>query len=323
MSVNQREFLQSAFRWYYFNRQAEIKIPTRFREREFGFRDFDGNMKRHISIAEERELTALIIQTIPRSIYSSSSYYRFPAAPMDQKGWIEGDLIFDLDLKEVNARCKAKHDFWICDDCKLVGRLPPPLTCSRCGSKRISKVEWICDECLGKIKGQTVSLIQMLHDDFGIRHDELSAYFSGNHGYHISVSSTLYSSLSSRERTEIVDYIRLNGFTGSGQRAPSSALAIKVDPSVSMDVHRIFRLPGSLHDKSGLSKKECDEQLSGDPFDSAVALREDPVKIRITYAPQIRLKGQVFGPYKDESKTIPTYAAVYLMLKGLAVVEAT
>jgi len=319
--ATQMGFLQNAFRWYYFNRQAEIKVPARFKEREFGFRDFSGNMKRHISIVDERELNALIIQNVPRSIYSSSSYYRFPAAPMDQKGWIGGDLIFDLDLKEVTSRCKAGHDFWICDDCKQVGRLPAPTACPRCGSKRLSTVEWICEECLGKIKGQTVSLIQMLHDDFGIKHDELTAYFSGNHGYHISVSSALYSGLSSRERTEVVDYIRLNGFTGGGQRASSSALAIKVDPSVSMDVHRIFRLPGSLHDKSGLSKKECDEQLSADPFDVAVALQEDPVRVRIVYAPRIRLKGQDFGPYKDESVTIPTYAAAYFMLKGLAVIE--
>ena len=34
-------------------------------------------------------------------------------------------------------------------------------------------------------------------------------------------------------------------------------MGVKVDPKVTMDIHRIFRLEGSINSKSGLSKIQC------------------------------------------------------------------
>ena len=34
----------------------------------------------------------------------------------------------------------------------------------------------------------------------------------------------------------------------------SENIGVKIDPNVTMDIHRIFRLPGSINSKSGLTK---------------------------------------------------------------------
>ena len=34
-------------------------------------------------------------------------------------------------------------------------------------------------------------------------------------------------------------------------------IGVKIDPQVTMDVHRVFRMAGSLNSKSGLTKMKC------------------------------------------------------------------
>jgi DNA primase small subunit len=95
-------------------------------------------------------------------------------------------------------------------------------------------------------------------------------------------------------------------------------MGVKVDPKVTMDIHRIFRLEGSINSKSGLSKIQCDDLESFDPFTEACLLGDDKVEIMIDCPLQIRLKNKKFGPYKNEIVSLPKYAAVYMLCKGLA-----
>ncbi len=94
-------------------------------------------------------------------------------------------------------------------------------------------------------------------------------------------------------------------------------LGVKIDPKVTMDIHRIFRLEGSINSKSGLSKIQCSNLDSFNPFSEACLLSEDEVQIISNCPASIKLKNKKYGPYNNETVILPKYAAVYLVCKGL------
>ena len=103
----------------------------------------------------------------------------------------------------------------------------------------------------------------------------------------------------------------------------TKALGVNVDPQVTMDVHRIFRMPGSINSKSGLTKVKCNNLESCDPLNDACLLASTEVSIRMkTLSSRLdfKLKGKMFR-IKDNTLKLPLFAAVYLICKGLA--EAT
>lgn len=95
-----------------------------------------------------------------------------------------------------------------------------------------------------------------------------------------------------------------------------SRVSVKVDDAVTIDLHRIFRMPGTLHEKSSLIKKRYRE--GDDPLASAVGLDSIPTKVFVYYAPRFTLKGEVFGPLKSGETVLPAYAAAFLVAKGVA-----
>ncbi len=96
--------------------------------------------------------------------------------------------------------------------------------------------------------------------------------------------------------------------------------AAQIDTVVTSDIHRLIRANGTLHGKTGLLKAEfpLKELDQFDPFTGAVAFKEGTAKVQVSGAPQFRMSGETFGPYKNEQVTIPTAAAVLLILKGRA-----
>jgi DNA primase small subunit len=94
----------------------------------------------------------------------------------------------------------------------------------------------------------------------------------------------------------------------------------KVDTVVTPDIHRLIRLAGSLHGKTGLKKMEVPlESLEGfDPFISAIAFKEGTVRVFVSEAPEFRIENETYGPYKEERVDLPTAAALLLLCKGLA-----
>ena len=94
-------------------------------------------------------------------------------------------------------------------------------------------------------------------------------------------------------------------------------MGVRIDPQVTTDVHRVFRMPGTLNSKSGLSKTKCADLYSFDPFVDACLLGENMIDIRVKTPVKLRLNKNTFNISK-ESAEIPAYAAVYLMCKGLA-----
>ncbi|MEM3439528.1 MAG: DNA primase small subunit PriS [Candidatus Bathyarchaeia archaeon] len=95
--------------------------------------------------------------------------------------------------------------------------------------------------------------------------------------------------------------------------------SVNIDAVVTTDLHRLIRLPGSLNGKTGLivMPLEVDEMEDFEPFIDAAAFNGEE-KIHVIEAPKLRLGGESFGPYEDETVSLPTSAALLLVCKGKA-----
>lgn len=100
----------------------------------------------------------------------------------------------------------------------------------------------------------------------------------------------------------------------------SAQLGAVIDHRVTMDVHRIFRLPGTLNSKSGMAKVPCGPGRFN-PYSEACLLDDEPVEVRSDCPLRFRLKGRSFGPYQGDLVTVPRYAAAYMVCKGFATVR--
>jgi len=94
----------------------------------------------------------------------------------------------------------------------------------------------------------------------------------------------------------------------------------KIDTVVTTDIHRLIRMNGTLHGKTGLKKVEfpARELQDFDPFTGAVAFKKGRVKVLVSDAPEFRLGGETLGPYKKQTVELPVAAAVMLICKRRA-----
>jgi DNA primase small subunit len=100
----------------------------------------------------------------------------------------------------------------------------------------------------------------------------------------------------------------------------TDSLTAHVDTVVTTDTHRLIRLAGTLHGKTGLKKVEFPiSEIEGfDPFKSAVAFKKGTVTVFVSNAPQFRLGDEAFGPYDKCRVELPTAAAILLIRRGRA-----
>jgi len=96
-------------------------------------------------------------------------------------------------------------------------------------------------------------------------------------------------------------------------------LRVRIDPVVTIDIHRLMRMPGSINSNSGMAKKKIQlrDLFSFNPLRDAVVLGNDEVMVRVRAVPRFKLGGKLFGPFKDDEVELPVYAAAYIVCKGL------
>ena len=101
--------------------------------------------------------------------------------------------------------------------------------------------------------------------------------------------------------------------------------SVKVDPVVTGDTHRLVRMSGTLHGKTGLLKVDIPllEVEDFDPFGEAIAFRKGKAKVKvkeeIPQVPPLRLGDQEFGPFEaGQLLELPLQVAVFLMCKKVA-----
>lgn len=96
---------------------------------------------------------------------------------------------------------------------------------------------------------------------------------------------------------------------------------VLIDTVVTADVHRLIRLEGTLHSKTGFRKVRVLKDLEGfDPLKEAVTFKRGEVKVHVYESPEFRVGDSIFGPYSEADVELPISAAVLLICKGLAYV---
>jgi DNA primase small subunit len=351
-------FLRSAYKEYYFKNADSIEFPDDVQSREFGYIPFGGGMVRHLSFRSRGEALAEILKQSPSSAYCSNARYEFPTRPVEEKGWLGAELIFDIDATDIPSACKRAHDLWYCERCHSSAKLPKPPKCTKCGGAT-TDFHGTCETCLAAAKDHALHVVRFLAEDFGVPRGAVRLYFSGNRGYHLHVSDPRFDRLDQQARGEIADYMRgaslpalqsiastiRRGPAGAGaqgegwtrritgyvdERRPSyggtlqklvseavSSQRALVDSAVTTDIHRVFRMAGTLHGNTGMSKMRVESAEDFDPRVDPVVLSARPKKVKVDFYPRFKIKGNEFGPYKSETVELPTYAAVSILTRGL------
>ena len=176
--------IKKLFSEFYSRRKVHLDKVER---REFGVGNFEQKVAyRHMAFKNEEELGSYLSREAPPYISCSSAYYRFPdARPMEKKEIIGGELVFDLDATDMDLQCQREH-----------GK------------------GWVCSDCLSSVKKEAIKLIEdFLIPDFGFGEGDISINFSGNRGYHVRIANDVVSSLTSKQRIEISDYISGDGLS--------------------------------------------------------------------------------------------------------------
>jgi DNA primase small subunit len=95
-------------------------------------------------------------------------------------------------------------------------------------------------------------------------------------------------------------------------------VGLKLDPQVTTDIHRIFRMVGSLNGKSGLSKIVCYDLNKFDPMNDSCFFENDRnIDISLNIPLIFNIKGKKYTLDKSIS-TVPVSVAVFLISKRLA-----
>jgi len=282
-------------------------------KREFAFQPFSGGMVRHKSFKSLEDLRKFVVEKTPRHIYHSAAYYERPGEEdMERKGWIGADLIFDIDGDHLDTEA--------CRESKIVSL-----------------------RCLEDAREEANKLIDVLIQELDLKPTRI--VFSGNRGFHIHVSSEEVMKLGSRERRELVNYLKAVGFDPSrfiaklGRRKvvlyeeeavgnllrikqgveDARAMKVEIDEVVTQDIHRLIRAPGSLNGKTGLvalpiSLKELDKGVEY-IVDKAIAFRKGHLKFKFEKPVEGPVLFEKVGGREGDVKVLPAYVAIYLELQ--------
>ena len=362
--------LEDTFKKFYFDHFELLHVPENSIQREFGFQKFNGGMNRHISLKSDKELHLLLMQNKPSDVYCSNACYSFPNLPMSEKNWLNADLIFDIDAKDVTKKNQPENTLIKCSDCNEISNLTN--SCPNCKSTKLAIITLTSSESIQSTKDEVKKLNQILIDELGVNPESIKIFFSGNEGFHIYVPKSEYQNIGSKERAEIVDYIMFRGaipetfgikkfdlnksifpkFDDGGwngriakqlyriksDRSKVSQeiisggytlfqkrleefrpkIGIQIDPNVTIDIHRIFRLPGSINSKSGLVKIFVENINKFDPYTDACFIDDEKVDVHANCPISFTLKNTKFGPYNNETVSVPKFSAIYMICKGIA-----
>jgi len=352
-----RIWLKEQFQEYYKGLDS-VYTPENIQQREFGFGSFSKKIAvRHRSFNDERELLDYMKKEAPAHVNHSTARYKFPDTDMPNKERLGTDLIFDIDVGDLNLPCAKEH-----------------------GEK------WVCEKCFEALKNETLKLRDFLSDDFGFDEKEMIINFSGSRGYHLRIQNEKILELDENDRKEITNYLSFEinmdefvkeidgrirgprpqegGLRGRVARtviseivgdekigdkegvvgqikegnwgafprgyglkkisgyAKNAALKIPVDSKVTTDLTHLIRLPETLHGGSGMLAKIVKNLESFDPTKECFVFGEEETIMRVVReVPVFTAKDREFGPYKEGIQGVPRFIAVFLGCKEFAVME--
>ncbi len=332
-------------------------FPEEIGSREFGYIPFGGTMVRHLSFKSPGEAIAEVVRQSPSSVYCSNARYESPSLPIEEKGWKGAELIFDIDATDIQTPCKKGHDLWFCAKCHAEGRLPRPRNCPKCHSstEEFHTTCSVClaaakDHTLRLtgflvddfgVQAEMIKLyfsgnrgyhIHVFDDRFYLLNQagraEIADYVRGGSLPATQTIASILKRRPSEEQNTSLGWMKRIEFYASSQRQRTATLqklaseAISssrslVDASVTTDVHRVFRLAGTLHGTTGMCKTPVESPSSFNPDTDPVVLSSSTVELQVDYCPEFRIGGRPFGPYAASRESLPTYAAIQILARGM------
>jgi DNA primase small subunit len=94
-----------------------------------------------------------------------------------------------------------------------------------------------------------------------------------------------------------------------------------IDKNVTSGAEHLIRLPNSIHSDTALLAKQLPSVNSLEKFEpmkEAVLFKKGAIKVHVEKSEALSINDQTFGPYGKQDIELPTYAALYLLLKGVA-----
>jgi len=207
--MNENLYLKRLFHTYYKEKANEMPEVSFTDKREFASIPWENYfMERHMGFSNKNLLTNYIIDRSPRHFYSSGALYLQPDnRDMEKKDYQGCDFIIDIDVDHFFTPCKNRHDLWSCKDCNASGK-GMITKCTKCKSKKLKTITWICENCLTKAKEEIEKIVfDFFIPDFRFDEKEIKIAFSGNRGYHLKIENEKIRGLSSEDRREIANYI--------------------------------------------------------------------------------------------------------------------
>ena len=203
MYENNLKFLEETFKQYYFDHFDLIHVPDRSLEREYGYKNFNSGMIRHISLKTDKDLRLLLMTNLPSDVFCSNACYSFPNLPMAEKDLKEAHLIFDIDANDLNLPCRKDHTCMKCISCGEISLLQD--ICPKCKSNKVNLISLPCQNCISGVKKEVLNLVKILTNDLQIDDKNIRISFSGNEGFHLYVTNSPYNQLGSKERGDLID----------------------------------------------------------------------------------------------------------------------
>ncbi|MGC9180257.1 MAG: DNA primase catalytic subunit PriS [Vulcanisaeta sp.] len=336
------DLVKVLFRNYY--RGIDLSETSDLEKREFGFQFFDKEgMIRHASFRNSDELRHYLISNVPSHVYYSSALYNDPANPdMDAKGWLGADLIFDIDgdhLPTPNCQGAELMTLECLNDAtdevsKLIDSLIEDFGFSDSSIKiffsghRGYHVHIELPEIRGLMDDERREIIDYLL----LRGFDIERLIRGNavlidarlRGIGGRLASLIHeldpellNNLGSKKRLSKSLIRKLNTLNS----VISERLSIHIDEVVTMDIHRLIRMPNSLHGKTGLRvvKVGPSDLERGADFiiDKAIQFRRGILTLRlIKKVPVRRVLGEDVVGDEGSIIKVPTYVGIYLVISG-------
>ncbi|WP_129116388.1 DNA primase small subunit PriS [Halegenticoccus tardaugens] len=258
MDERTREYLKGRFGDFY--RSADATPPPAASDREWGHIPWTAGagttMVRHQSLLDLGDLGDFLARESPRHVYFSAARYAEPSAStMDDKGWREADLVFDLDADHLPSIDPERTSY---------------------GGMLVA--------CKGALR----RLLDVLEDDFAF--EELEVVFSGGRGYHVHVRDEGVRGLDSEARREIVDYVRaidldFDGLVATEQTGTTTRRVLRAEGGWGRRTHRalvdLVEELRAMDEADALDRlRELDGIGEGRATTILGAFRRDPEAIR-------------------------------------------
>ncbi|WP_054844473.1 DNA primase small subunit domain-containing protein [Vulcanisaeta souniana] len=337
------ELVRVLFRNYY--RGIDLSEVSDLERREFGFQFLDKEgMIRHIGFrGGSDELRRYIINNVPSHIYYSAALYGNPTnQDMDAKDWLGADLVFDIDGDHLpTPNCQGVELMTLeClgDAAEEVGKLLDFLIEDFGFSDSSIKIFFSGHRGyhvhieLPDVRGLTDEERREIVDYLLLRGFDIEHLIRGNAslidarlrgiGGRLAsviheVDPELLNELSGRKRVGKYLVRKLSSLNAM----ISERLSVHIDEVVTMDIHRLIRMPNSLHGKTGLKviRISPSELERGVEFiiDKAVQFRKGSLTIRLARkVPVRRVLGEEINGDEGSIIKVPTYIGLYLVING-------